>query len=156
MPRCWLRSCPRSPASFWLPSSSLTEDIYLTVFKRNATERELVNVGRLAVLAVGAVAVLLASNPNSEILGLVANAWAGFGAAFGPLIILALTWKRMTGAGAVAGLVTGAVVVILWIALGLSSTIYEIVPGFIASWIAIVVVSLNTPDRGEYRAPKAG
>ena len=126
------------------------------MFKRNATERELVNVGRLAVLAVGAVAVLLASNPNSEILGLVANAWAGFGAAFGPLIILALTWKRMTGAGAVAGLVTGALVVILWIALGLSSTIYEIVPGFIASWIAIVVVSLNTPDRGEYRAPKAG
>ena len=60
----------------------------------------------------------------------------------------------MTGAGAVAGLIVGAVVVILWIALGLSSTLYEIVPGFIASWIAIVLVSLNTPDRGEYRAPK--
>ena len=136
-------------------SSSLTEDIYRTVFKRGATERELVNVGRLAVLAVGAVAVLIASNPDSEVLGLVANAWAGFGAAFGPLIILALTWKRMTGAGAVAGLVVGAVVVIVWIAAGLSSTLYEIVPGFIASWIAIVLVSLNTPDRGEYRAPKA-
>ena len=135
-------------------SSSLTEDIYRTVFKRGATERELVNVGRLAVLAVGAVAVLIASNPDSEVLGLVANAWAGFGAAFGPLIVLALTWKRMTGAGAVAGLVTGAVVVIAWIALGLSGTLYEIVPGFIASWIAIVLVSLNTPDRGEYRAPK--
>ena len=88
-------------------SSSLTEDIYRTVFKRGATERELVNVGRLAVLAVGAVAVIIASNPDSEVLGLVANAWAGFGAAFGPLIILALTWKRMTGAGAVAGLVVG-------------------------------------------------
>ncbi|WP_299838643.1 sodium/proline symporter PutP [uncultured Paracoccus sp.] len=137
-------------------SSSLTEDIYRTVFKRGATERELVNVGRLAVLAVGAVAVLIASNPDSEVLGLVANAWAGFGAAFGPLIVLALTWKRMTGAGAVAGLITGAVVVILWIASGLGSTLYEIVPGFIAAWIAIVVVSLATPDRGEYRAPKAG
>ncbi len=136
-------------------SSSLTEDIYRTVFKRGATERELVNVGRLAVLAVGAVAVLIASNPDSEVLGLVANAWAGFGAAFGPLIVLALTWKRMTGAGAVAGLITGAVVVILWIASGLGSTLYEIVPGFIAAWIAIVVVSLATPDRGEYRAPKA-
>ena len=136
-------------------SSSLTEDIYRTVFKRGATERELVNVGRLAVLAVGAVAVVIASNPDSEVLGLVANAWAGFGAAFGPLIILALTWKRMTGAGAVAGLVVGAVVVIVWIAAGLSSTLYEIVPGFVASWIAIVLVSLNTPDRGEYRAPKA-
>ena len=136
-------------------SSSLTEDIYRTVFKRGATERELVNVGRLAVLAVGAVAVLIASNPDSEVLGLVANAWAGFGAAFGPLIVLSLTWKRMTGAGAVAGLIVGAVVVIGWIAAGLSSTLYEIVPGFIASWIAIVLVSLNTPDRGEYRAPKA-
>ena len=136
-------------------SSSLTEDIYRTVFKRGATERELVNVGRLAVLAVGAVAVLIASNPDSEVLGLVANAWAGFGAAFGPLIVLSLTWKRMTGAGAVAGLIVGAVVVIVWIAAGLSSTLYEIVPGFIASWIAIVLVSLNTPDRGEYRAPKA-
>ncbi|WP_374423757.1 sodium/proline symporter PutP [Paracoccus sp. (in: a-proteobacteria)] len=135
-------------------SSSLTEDIYRTVFKRGATERELVNVGRLAVLAVGAVAVIIASDPDSQVLGLVANAWAGFGAAFGPLIILALTWKRMTGAGAVAGLIVGAVVVILWIALGLSSTLYEIVPGFIASWIAIVLVSLKTPDRGEYRAPK--
>ncbi|AUH63115.1 sodium/proline symporter PutP [Paracoccus zhejiangensis] len=137
-------------------SSSLTEDIYRTVFKRGATERELVNVGRIAVLAVGAVAVLIASNPDSEVLGLVANAWAGFGAAFGPLIVLALTWKRMTGAGAVAGLITGAVVVILWIASGLGGTLYEIVPGFIAAWIAIVVVSLATPDRGEYRAPKAG
>ena len=136
-------------------SSSLTEDIYRTVFKRGATERELVNVGRLAVLAVGLVAVLIASNPDSEVLGLVSNAWAGFGAAFGPLIVLSLTWKRMTGAGAVAGLIVGAVVVIVWIAAGLSSTLYEIVPGFIASWIAIVLVSLNTPDRGEYRAPKA-
>lgn len=135
-------------------SSSLTEDIYRTVFKRGATERELVTVGRLAVLAVGAVAVVIARNPDSEVLGLVANAWAGFGAAFGPLIILALTWKRMTGAGAVAGLVTGALVVIVWIAAGLGSTLYEIVPGFIAAWVAIVLVSLATPDRGEYRAPK--
>lgn len=135
-------------------SSSLTEDIYRTVFKRGATERELVNVGRLAVLAVGAVAVVIAADPDSQVLGLVANAWAGFGAAFGPLILLSLTWPRMTGAGAVAGLITGAVVVIAWIALGLSGTLYEIVPGFIASWIAIVVVSRATPDLGEYRAPK--
>ncbi|MFV0300149.1 MAG: sodium/proline symporter PutP [Paracoccus sp. (in: a-proteobacteria)] len=137
-------------------SSSLTEDIYRTVFKRGASERELVNVGRFAVLAVGAVAVMIASNPDSEVLGLVANAWAGFGAAFGPLIVLSLTWQRMNGAGAVAGLVTGAVVVIAWIAAGLGSTLYEIVPGFVASWIAIVLVSRATPDRGEYRAPKAG
>ena len=80
-------------------------------------------------------------------LGLVSNAWAGFGAAFGPLIILALTWDRMTGSGAVAGLVTGAAVVIAWIALGFGDSflggpgVYEIIPGFIASWGAIVLVS---------------
>ncbi len=136
-------------------SSSLTEDIYRTVFKRDASDRQMVLMGRLAVVAVGAVAVVIASNPDSQVLGLVSNAWAGFGAAFGPLIILALTWPRMTGAGAVAGLIVGAVTVIVWIALGLSSTLYEIVPGFVAAWIAIVAVSLATPDRGEYRAPKA-
>ncbi|NHF73990.1 sodium/proline symporter PutP [Paracoccus xiamenensis] len=136
-------------------SSSLTEDIYHTVFKRDATDTELVTVGRIAVLLVGLVAVVIASDPDAQVLGLVSNAWAGFGAAFGPLIILALTWKRMTGAGAVAGLIVGAVVVGLWIMLGLSSVLYEIVPGFVAAWIAIVVVSNMTPDRGEYRAPKA-
>ncbi|QUS37319.1 sodium/proline symporter PutP [Falsirhodobacter algicola] len=139
-------------------SSSLTEDIYRRLRKRPATERELVTVGRLAVLAVGLVAVVIARDPDSQVLGLVSNAWAGFGAAFGPLIILALTWPRMTGTGAVAGLITGAVTVILWIALGLNQTLlggdglYEIVPGFAASWIAIVLVSRAGADRGEYRA----
>src|SRR5690606_950462 len=114
-------------------SSSLTEDIYHTLFKRDATDRELVTIGRIAVLAVGIIAVLIASDPESQVLGLVSNAWAGFGAAFGPLIILSLTWKRMNGYGAVAGLVVGAVTVALWIAWGLSGTLYEIVPGFIAA-----------------------
>ncbi|WBU64211.1 sodium/proline symporter PutP [Paracoccus aerodenitrificans] len=132
-------------------SSSLTEDIYHSLFKRDATENELVLIGRIAVLAVGLVAVFIARDPDSQVLGLVSNAWAGFGAAFGPLIILSLTWKRMNGYGAVAGLIVGAVTVGLWIMLGLSSTLYEIVPGFIASWIAIVVVSRMTPDLGEYR-----
>ncbi|WP_134682219.1 sodium/proline symporter PutP [Paracoccus ravus] len=132
-------------------SSSLTEDIYHSVLKRSASERELVTVSRLAVLAVGLVALIIASNPDSQVLGLVANAWAGFGAAFGPLIILSLTWKRMTGAGAIAGLIAGTVTVILWIALGLGGVVYEIVPGFIAALVAIVAVSLATADRGEFR-----
>ncbi|MFV0408868.1 MAG: sodium/proline symporter PutP [Paracoccus sp. (in: a-proteobacteria)] len=138
-------------------SSSLTEDIYHSLFKRSATDRELVTIGRLAVVAVGLVAVVIAADPNSSVLGLVANAWAGFGAAFGPLIILALTWKRMNGAGAIAGLIVGALTVMLWISTGLkaSTGLYEIVPGFIAAWIAIVVVSNMTPDRGEYRASKS-
>ena len=93
-------------------------------------------------------------------LGLVSNAWAGFGAAFGPLIILSLTWDRMTGTGAVAGLVTGAAVVMAWIALGWNSALpgmnqglYEIVPGFIAAWFAIVMVSKATSGTTERPLP---
>ena len=128
-------------------SSSLTEDFYRLFLRKQASERETVNVSRVCVLLVALAAIAIAADPNSEVLGLVSNAWAGFGAAFGPLIILALTWDRMTGSGAVAGLVTGAAVVIAWIALGLGDSflggpgVYEIIPGFIASWGAIVLVS---------------
>ena len=131
-------------------SSSLTEDFYKLFLRKNASERESVNVGRICVLLVSLVAILIASDPNSEVLGLVSNAWAGFGAAFGPMILLSLTWKRMSGAGAVAGLLTGAVVVVGWIALGWGKSfmggegVYEIIPGFIASFIAVVAVSLMT------------
>ena len=134
-------------------SSSLTEDFYRLFLRKECSEREAVNVSRICVLLVTAIAIYIGSDRNSQILGLVSNAWAGFGAAFGPLIVLSLTWKRMTGAGAVAGLVTGAAVVIAWIALGWNASfaggpgVYEIIPGFIASWIAIVVVSrLTAPD----------
>ncbi|BDW83182.1 sodium/proline symporter PutP [Erythrobacter sp. Dej080120_24] len=138
-------------------SSSLTEDFYRLFLRKNASEREAVNVGRVCVALVAIAAIIMASDPNSQVLGLVSNAWAGFGAAFGPLIILALTWRGMTGAGAVAGLVTGAVVAGGWIAMGWNSSfmggegLYEIVPGFIAAWIAIVVVSKAT----EGNNPKA-
>ncbi|WDA41205.1 sodium/proline symporter PutP [Erythrobacter sp. BLCC-B19] len=131
-------------------SSSLTEDFYRLFLRRNASEREAVNIGRLSVALVAAAALVIAADPDSEVLGLVSNAWAGFGAAFGPLILLALTWERMTGAGAVAGLVTGAGVVAGWIVLGWNKTflggpgLYEIVPGFAASMLAIIVVSLAT------------
>ena len=129
-------------------SSSLTEDFYRLFLRKQASEKEMVNVGRLCVLLVAVVAGVIALDPESEVLGLVSNAWAGFGAAFGPLILLALMWKRMTGAGAVAGLVTGALVVGLWIAFGGNGSvlggegIYEIIPGFAAAMLAIVVVSL--------------
>ena len=129
-------------------SSSLTEDFYRLFLRKQASEREAVNVGRISVALVALAAIAIARDPESKVLGLVAHAWAGFGAAFGPLMLLALTWKRMTGAGAVAGLVTGAAVVAGWIALGwdqalpgLSEGLYEIVPGFLAAWLAIVVVS---------------
>lgn len=131
-------------------SSSLTEDFYRLFLRKNASEREIVNVGRVAVLLVSVAAIIIAADPESKVLGLVANAWAGFGSAFGPLILLSLTWNRMTGSGAVAGLITGAVVVIAWIALGWNTSflggegVYEIIPGFAASALAIWLVSLAT------------
>lgn len=135
-------------------SSSLTEDFYRLFLRKQASEREMVNIGRLCVLLVALAAIAIASDPDNKVLGLVSNAWAGFGAAFGPLIILSLTWQRMTGAGAVAGLVTGAVVVIAWIDAGWNAQflggpgVYEIIPGFVAAWLAIVGVSLATGDAG--------
>ena len=131
-------------------SSSLTEDFYRLFLRKNASEREAVNVGRVCVALVALAAIVIAFDPDSEVLGLVSNAWAGFGAAFGPLIILSLTWDKMTGSGALAGLITGAAVVMAWIALGWNSAflggegIYEIIPGFIAAWAAIVIVSKMT------------
>lgn len=130
-------------------SSSLTEDFYAMFIRRDAPQKELVLVGRLAVLAVALAAIALAYSPDNNVLGLVANAWAGFGAAFGPLIILSLTWKRMTRNGALAGMITGAAVVLFWIfapvlpsGAALTTVLYEMVPGFILSALAIVGVSL--------------
>jgi sodium/proline symporter len=130
-------------------SSSLTEDIYKTFLKRSASERELVTIGRCAVVLVSIVAGLLALNPDSSILSLVGNAWAGFGAAFGPAILFSLRWKRTTKEGVLAGMIVGALVVIGWILLGWSGWLYEIVPGFIASSIAIWLVSRATAAPSE-------
>ena len=123
-------------------STTLTEDMYKAFIRKTASQKELVWVGRFMVIAVAVLAICLASNPDSKVLGLVAYAWAGFGAAFGPLIILSLFWKRMTLNGAIAGIIVGAVTVIVWKnSLG-HLGLYEIIPGFIFSWISIVVVSL--------------
>jgi SSS family solute:Na+ symporter len=139
-------------------SSSLTEDFYRLFLRKKASDRECVNVGRACVVLVGLIAAVIASDPDSQVLALVSNAWAGFGAAFGPLILLSLMWPRTNGAGALAGMVTGAATVMLWIALGWNGSfmggpgVYEIIPGFILAWIAIMVVSLITEDSGEYQA----
>ena len=142
-------------------SSSLTEDFYRLFLRKNASEKETVLIGRISVLLVGIVAAIIAWDPGSKVLDLVSHAWAGFGAAFGPLIILSLTWRRMTGTGAVAGLVVGALTVMAWIALGWDvsfmggSGVYEIIPGFAAAWAAIYFVSLATESQGEYRSVPA-
>lgn len=132
-------------------SSSLTGDFYQAFLNKEATDKQLVFVGRLSVAAVALVAVFLAYDRNSSILSLVSNAWAGFGAAFGPLVIFSLYWKKMTQQGALAGMLTGAITVLIWIyapitmnGQSLSSVMYEIVPGFIMASMAIMVVSRIT------------
>ncbi|KYG27502.1 sodium:proline symporter [Priestia endophytica] len=125
-------------------SSAATEDFYKTFFRRNASDKELVTVGRLAVLVVAVIAILLSYTPNSTILDLVGYAWAGFGSAFGPAILLSLFWRRMTKWGALAGIIVGTVVVLAWVQTGMADFMYEMIPGFFASLLAVVVVSLFT------------
>tara|TARA_B100001063_G_scaffold237985_1_gene259565 strand:+ start:26750 stop:28228 length:1479 start_codon:yes stop_codon:yes gene_type:complete len=134
-------------------SSSLTEDFYKIYLNRSASQKELVLVGRISVILVALFAIYLAYDRDSSILDLVSNAWAGFGAAFGPLVLLSLYWKRMNLQGAISGMVVGAATVLFWIyapikidGQSLSAIIYEIVPGFILSTIAIIVVSLMTTE----------
>ncbi|MEK3805910.1 sodium/proline symporter PutP [Bacillus sp. FSL H8-0547] len=126
-------------------ASSLTEDIYKTFFRRSASDKELVFLGRMSVLLISVIALILSWEQNDTILGLVGYAWAGFGSSFGPLILLSLFWKRMTKWGALAGMVVGAATVIIWSMAGLSDMLYEMIPGFAASLIAIVAISLITP-----------
>ncbi len=122
-------------------SSALTEDLYKNFLRKHATQRELVWVGRLMVLLVAAVAIMLASDPENRVLGLVSYAWAGFGAAFGPVVILSLIWKRMTRNGALAGIVIGAATVLIWKHYGWLD-LYEIIPGFLFASLGIVAFSL--------------
>lgn len=123
-------------------STTLTEDLYKGFVRQNASQLELIWVGRVMVLIIALISISLAFNPESKVLGLVSYAWAGFGAAFGPLIILSLFWKRMTLSGAITGMVLGAVTVVIWKNYFADTGIYEIIPSFILAWIGIVVVSL--------------
>lgn len=126
-------------------SSALAEDFYKQVFRPKASTEEIVLVGRVAVIVLSIIALLLAMNPDSTVLGLVSYAWAGFGAAFGPTLLLSLFWKGMNRNGALAGIVVGAMTVVIWKQLtGGIFELYEIVPGFILATIAIMVVSVMT------------
>ncbi|ATO35185.1 Sodium/proline symporter [Dickeya dianthicola] len=122
-------------------SSAITEDLYKPFLRKNASQKELVWVGRIMVLLVSVVAIALAVNPENRVLGLVSYAWAGFGAAFGPVILISLLWPRMTRNGALVGMMVGAATVIIWKQYGWLN-LYEIIPGFLLSCAAIVVVSL--------------
>ncbi|MDM5153875.1 sodium/proline symporter PutP [Bacillus sp. DX1.1] len=131
-------------------SSAITEDLYRTFFKRSASDRELVFVGRMAVLVIALIGCGLAFKQNDTILALVGYAWAGFGSSFGPVVLLSLYWKRMTKWGALAGMIAGAITVITWTQFKfLKDFLYEMLPGFTASLLAIIIVSLLTKPSKE-------
>ncbi len=128
-------------------SSALAEDFYKQIIRKDASQSEVVMVGRVAVVGLSLVAMMLALNPESSVLGLVSYAWAGFGAAFGPALLLALYWKGMNRNGALAGVIVGGVTVVAWKQIsGGIFDIYEIVPGIIFATIAIIAVSKATGE----------
>ena len=137
-------------------SSSLTRDVYASFLNKDASETQQVLIGRICVIVVAVAAIILALGENKTILSLVSNAWAGFGAAFGPLVLISLIWDKMTKMSAIVGMLAGTLTVLIWIfvpidAQGntLSSIIYEIIPGFIVSSAVIVIMSKAFPDKND-------
>ncbi|MEI3606234.1 sodium/proline symporter PutP [Pseudogracilibacillus sp. SE30717A] len=132
-------------------SSAVAEDFYKAIFRKNASDSELVWVGRIATVVIALIAAIIAINPESSVLELVSYAWAGFGAAFGPIIILSLFWKKITRNGALAGIIVGAVTVIIWgdFLKGGIFDLYEIVPGFLLNLIVTIIVSLMGKPKPE-------
>ncbi len=127
-------------------SSSMTEDFYKNFLKRGASDKELLVISRVSVLVVALIAIFLSLNPKDTILNLVGHAWAGFGAAFGPVVLLSLLWRRTTRAAAITGMVVGGLTVLLWVYIPHAYTDwYAMIPGFILSFISIVMVSLFGP-----------
>jgi sodium/proline symporter len=145
-----------SDSQLLVTASAVSNDIYKTLFNKNATDKQLLMLSRGAVLVIAVMAYFLALNPENSVMGLVSYAWAGLGAAFGPAILISLYWKRMTANGAVAGIITGGAVVIIWgsflkdklLVAADGTQVYELLPAFIISSIVIVVVSLlsKKPD----------
>lgn len=134
-------------------SSSFSSDIYNTIINKNASEKHLLNISRITIVVIAIIACLLALDPNSSVFEIVAHAWAGFGAAFGPIILCSLFWKRCNEKGALAGVVSGGAVALLWAYVPAAIwgenlpaifTVYEIIPGFIISLACIFIVSLLT------------
>ncbi len=131
-------------------SSAVTNDMF-KLFKKNASDKTLMWISRGAVILVAVIAYFIAFDPNSSVMGLVSYAWAGFGAAFGPAMLLSLFWKKMTMPGAVAGIIAGGASVILWESIPvLSGTgVYSLLPAFFIALVAVVVVSLKTKVDGK-------
>ena len=131
-------------------SSVISEDFYRVFVRPQASEKELLMVSRGAVIAIALLAMVIASDRESRVLDLVSYAWAGFGAAFGPVIVFSLFWRKMTAASAIAGMIVGAVTVVVWSNLkGGLFDLYEIVPGFALASLVIVIITLMKPATNE-------
>lgn len=131
-------------------SSTIAEDFYKRIFNKEASNKTVMNLGRMGVLLVALVAFVISTDKESSVLSIVAYAWAGFGASFGSVMLFSLFWSRMTRIGAILGMITGAAVVVLWknyLAELFNFPIYEIVPGFIAASAVIIITSLLTKVR---------
>lgn len=126
-------------------ASAVVNDFYTVVVKKEASEKKLMWISRGAVMLVSVIACILALNPNDSIMGIVSNAWAGFGAAFGPAIVFSLYWKRLTLKGTAAGIIGGAATVLIWEYIlpdAVTMGLYSIIPGVIVSVLLTVIVSL--------------
>lgn len=138
-------------------ASAVSEDLFHKIIKPKADNKKVLLVSRITVLVVAVIAYIIALDPNNSIMGLVSNAWAGFGAAFGPLVLLSLYWKRINFPGAITGMVSGALTVIIWDyiplvggqTLGAATGLYSLAIGFVISFVLIVAVSLLTKAPGQ-------
>ena len=137
-------------------SSAVSQDIFKGLIKKDAEEKDVLNVSRFTVFLIALIALFMSLNPNSSIFNLVSFAWSGFGGTFGPLVLLALYWKRTTAAGAIAGLVCGGIIDVIWHYIPASVApifgLYEIVPAFLACLIVTVIVSICTKQDEEVAA----
>ncbi|NLN42513.1 MAG: sodium/proline symporter PutP [Clostridiales bacterium] len=136
-----------------IAASALSKNIYQGIIKKDASDKEVLIVSRITLLIVALVAVIIALDENSVIFTVVSFAWAGFGATFGPVMLFSLFWKRITRIGAIAGMITGGSMVFIWNLLirplGGVFDIYELLPAFLLSCIAIVIVSYLTPEESK-------
>ncbi|ABR74278.1 sodium:proline symporter [Actinobacillus succinogenes] len=132
-----------------IASSAITEDFYKGFIRPGASDKELVWLGRIMVLTIAGLAIWIAQDENNKVLKLVEFAWAGFGSAFGPVVLLSLFWKRMTSSGAMAGMLVGAVIVFGWKhwvpADSIWHGVYEMIPAFGLASLSVIIVSLLSP-----------
>jgi Na+/proline symporter len=132
-----------------LSGAVAVEDFYQKAIKKEASEKEVVLAGRICVIIISIIALVLALNPENTVLDVVAYAWGGFGAAFGPLVLFALFSRKTTWQSAMAGMVVGTVVLVVWKQVGLGEKMYEIVPGFVANCLTIFIFNIFTGQKDE-------